>query len=701
MSHEASDKRSPLEIASAIAERFMNLPPRRTYMYGFGLIGVLELWSATREQRYLDFYLAQRELAYEDTGEPRFDWHLWAATGDSRWIEGAEELGEKFLAEPRRDREGALLDPRGRYTVDVFSGYISEPIVFGHLLGDHRFFDEAVRQYEIYRDYLEEPQTGVWYSRWGHGLHPNRPNPGLWARGNGWLAGAWADTEHLWDPSHSGYELMLGEWQRFCRSIAAFQTPSGLFRQLLNREDCFEEATGSGLFCTAFATGLRHGTLPEEFGPIAYRTFCGLRGIVDEEGNIHNVSTDAGGYNGEHQDSTCPRYNEPHGDGTVMRAFIAMHMLQKEQVDFDTTEPERLPHIITEAVPGLLSTEAPESRSAEEIAPPVVRRTLALEDLPEHDLYGSTILGLLHWYDHAGDAALLTHARELFERCREALPPAARWNVAGEIALRTGEQDAPEGLPAFLDAELNRAPRDRTGVFLDEAGGYTIDQLYVWLPLLAKAGAMSGEVRYFDEACTQLFGHQRWLEDPVTHLWHSAFGHGAHPRRVTPGLWTLGNGYCIAGIVGLLEHLPREHDQYVDVICLVRRCVEVMHEYLPVSGGYRQLLDDLNSFSCIAGTALVTSGCARAIVGQWAQDYYYWGAGGGLCAVGELVDAEGNFKFSSRPTGGLDTPEAYEEHRLENDPSALGFILSACAHGAELMKPGMDSNERDEALGAR
>jgi len=288
-------------------------------------------------------------------------------------------------------------------------------------------------------------------------------------------------------------------------------------------------------------------------------------------------------------------------------------------------------------------------------------------------------------------------ARRLLERRLAA----AYWNAAWELALRAGDGRAGAEALAFVEAQLPRKARDRDGAFLDEAGGYCVETLYVWLPLLAKAGQASGDARYFDEACTQLFAHRNWLEDPLTGLWHSAFGRGAHPRRVTPGLWALGNAYCLAGVVGLLAYLPRGHASYVDVVCLARRHVEALHEHLPVTHGWTQLLDDMSTFSCTSATALLTYGCARAILEGWVPDGYWAVVYGGVHMTGELVDREGNCAFSSRPTGGLDTLEAYREHRLLNAPGALGFVLSACAYGALCMRPEMNPDARDDRLGAR
>jgi rhamnogalacturonyl hydrolase YesR len=683
-------------VAIAIADRFMKIQFRNPdYMFDVGLAGLLDVYEATREQRYLDFYLAKVAPA-----KSAFDWRLYELTQDRRWLEGVEERAEKFLADPRRDREGALLDPRGRYTVDVFSGQFTFPIIYGHLLRDHRFFDEAAKLLEINHGYMEDPQTGVWFSRWGAALHQDRVNPGLWSRGNGWLVAAWGRVMHLWDASHRAYAPTLAYWQRYCRSITALQRPSGLFRQLLNREGSFEEASGSGLFCTGFSRGVIHGTLPDEFGATASRIFSGLTGIVDVSGNIHNVSTYAGGYNFERQYESCARFNEPHGDGTVMSGCVALHLLRKTKPAVAQPRATEKPVIVTTAAPGVLTTEPPVSRSADEIAPPVLRRALALTEIPEHDPWGGAVLGLLHWHDYANQEECLSHAQSLFERSRQKLSASINWTLTAEIASGLEKHDHVDDLLRFVDDALKQKPRDRCGLFLDSYGGYSVEHLYEWLPLLAHAGALSGESRYFDEACAQLLGHQRWLEDPLTCFWHSAYGRGAHPRRVTPGLWALGNAYALAAMVRLLEHLPRSHDRYADVVCSLRRLVDKLHEYLPVGDGWRQILDNLRSFPCNAASPLITWACGKAILNGWVRPEYGAIVSGGVYHIGVRTDAEGHFGFSSLPRGGLDTIAAYEQHRLTNDPSALGFILSGLAYGAKYANARLNPDQ-DGTLGAR
>lgn len=199
-----------------------------------------------------------------------------------------------------------------------------------------------------------------------------------------------------------------------------------------------------------------------------------------------------------------------------------------------------------------------------------------------------------------------------------------------------------------------------------------------------------------------MLGYAEWLEEPNTGLWHSAYGRGAHPRRVTPGFWALGNAYVLAGMVDLLSALPREHPRCVDVICALRGLAKALHEWLPVYGGWTQLLTNFrDTFPCVAANGLLTYGLGTAVVREWVKSGYIAAAWGGMYHLGVLVQADGSYGAASRPTGGLDTLEVYNAHRVGNDPYALGFILSAAAAVMQCDATGKKYGAEDERLGAR
>jgi rhamnogalacturonyl hydrolase YesR len=684
-----------LAVATAIASRFMRIPPNASYMWHVGRQGILDLFEATGDQAYLDFYLQTGDA------KTRFDWRLHAVTGDRRWLEGAEEAGAAYLADARRDREGSKLDPSGRYTVDVLSGHFTLPVVLGSLLDDPRYFDDAWRTFEIHRGYLEDPETGLWFSRWGHSLHQGRPNPGLWSRGNGWLIAAWGRVAHLWHPRHHAHAQMQQAWRSYCESVRRWQQPSGLFRQLLNREGSFEEATGTGLFATGFAYGVIHGTLPDDFAASAQLATGGLAHLVDDAGNIHNVSTYAGGYNFEQQYESCARLNDPHGDGTVMSGCAAVHLLAQRRSTGQPPRPQAMPKIVTAHQPIRQTNPPPSHPAPRDVAQRVLRRALSLTDWPEHDHFGQTVQGLLHWHDIDPAAGTLATAERLFHSDATERDPFVQHRLAAELRLRRGEGTEDAGLLLFADQGLRQAARDRHGLIMDEAEGYRVETLARWVPLLMWAWRMSGEARYLDEACALVLGHQRWLEEPVTRLWFSAYGRGDHPRRTTPGLWSLGNGYALVAVTDLLQHLPREHRHYGDVLCLLRRYVEAAHTWMPVLGGWTQLMNRPTTFACTAGTAWLGHGCGRALLHEWMPRAYWAVVIGSVYHLGELTAMDGRTAWSSRPSGGLNQVRAYDDHRVADDPAALGPILSACSFAQRCVDAGFTEHVADPRLGAR
>ena len=690
------DIRTPLEVAVPIAERFLKIdPPRSTYMYYGGVCGLPGLWALTKDQRYLDFYM-ERVTPLLDKDYPQYDPRMYHATGDRKWLTGIEGIIDKRLALAKLDSEGAVLDPSGRYTIDTYSGHLSENIFLAHITGDHALLDEAMLHYEVNKGYLADPVTGMWYSRFGHHMHPKRNSPGLWSRGNGWLISSWGSAMHLWDPKHHGYEQMLSDWQHLCKAVSNCQTKSGLLRQLLDREDCFEEASGSALIFSGIANAVLHGSLPPEYGSIAYKGFCGMRGIVDQDGNIHNGSTTAGGYNFERQYYTCARFNEPHADGPTISLCCVMHKLLEQNKVPDLTPPEEKPVIVTKATPGVVSYQPKKLNSPEELAIPVIKRLTALDRAPEKDIHASTLLGLAHWYRVCKNETLLACVEKMLESSSDNFASAVVWNVKTELALCHDGQTSPTGLKDYLDGELKTMKRDRDGILVDEANGYSVGTLYVWIPLLAKAARLTGDKDYLDEAIKQLFGHQAWLEEPITGLWYATFGHGKHLRNINPGLWGLGNGYVVAAVTDLLDVLPKEHDRWDDVMYLMRNHIRVLTEYLPVNEGWTQLVDKLDSFPCPAANGLITYGICKAMVKGWIGNEYHAAGGGGAAALAELLDTDGNYEKASLPTAGLDSLDAHEEHAVHNDACALGAVLSGLSYAVpfnENIKSPLDSNE--------
>ena len=80
-------------------------------------------------------------------------------------------------------------------------------------------------------------------------------------------------------------------------SLLKYQAESGLWRQLLDRPESWEETSGTGMFAFAMVTGVKNGWLEEDvYGPAARKAWLGMVKHIDKDANITEVceGTDKG-----------------------------------------------------------------------------------------------------------------------------------------------------------------------------------------------------------------------------------------------------------------------------------------------------------------------------------------------------------------------------------------------------------------------
>jgi unsaturated rhamnogalacturonyl hydrolase len=81
----------------------------------------------------------------------------------------------------------------------------------------------------------------------------------------------------------AGYNKMMA-------SLLAMQAPSGLWLQLLDHPESWEETSGSAMFTFAFVTGVKKGWLDaKKYGPAARKAWLGLVAHIDKDANVDSV----------------------------------------------------------------------------------------------------------------------------------------------------------------------------------------------------------------------------------------------------------------------------------------------------------------------------------------------------------------------------------------------------------------------------
>ena len=229
------------------------------------------------------------------------------------------------LAEPRlKDGTIARIWPHENtiWADDAFMA-ISFLARMGEFSGDKKYFTDAAKQVLNYTKYLWCPEKQIYY----HCYHTDNKEHGVahWSRANGWIFMAQADLLTSMPKSHPLRARIIKNFQMQAAGIARYQGQNGLWHQLLDKEDSYEEITGTAMFVFGIARGVREGWLHPDFIYVAEQGLKGMMKKISANGDVTAICVGTGimpslqyYYNRPTQE------NDPMGEGPVLRALVEM-----------------------------------------------------------------------------------------------------------------------------------------------------------------------------------------------------------------------------------------------------------------------------------------------------------------------------------------------------------------------------------------
>lgn len=148
------------------------------------------------------------------------------------------------------------------------------------------YLDRIALTMTSYLDSLQQP-SGLFY----HG----QGSPFFWGRGNGWAAAGMTELLRALPSTHPRRAAILSSYRTMMETLLRHQAPSGLWRQLVDRPEVWEEGSGSAMFAFAMISGVKEGWLSaREYGPAARRAWIGLVAQLDENANLQRVCVGTG-----------------------------------------------------------------------------------------------------------------------------------------------------------------------------------------------------------------------------------------------------------------------------------------------------------------------------------------------------------------------------------------------------------------------
>lgn len=251
-------------------------------------------------------------------------------TGDNEAKRLIEMLANSMMTNVPRFADGTFNRGKTMWTDDM---YMCLPFLarLGVVFGESRYFDEAARQvfgfYE--RMYMHDENI------YSHIYFPLEKfaNRVPWGRGNGWVLLAMSELLMFMPEEHKDREKILDIFRDFAGGVLNCRDKKeGIWHQVINNSESYLETSGSAMFITALARGVRYGWLDKGIKNTvaeAWNALC--EKCIDSEGNVYGICQGSGCNKEEKYYLNLGTItNDDHGVGIVLGAGVAvMDMLNE------------------------------------------------------------------------------------------------------------------------------------------------------------------------------------------------------------------------------------------------------------------------------------------------------------------------------------------------------------------------------------
>jgi rhamnogalacturonyl hydrolase YesR len=237
------------------------------------------------------------------------------------------------FATTRQDRlpDGTLARDRPRrMTIWADDLFMSVPFLagMGILTGDRRYLEDAARQVIGFHAHLFDARAGLMFHNWYS--DSGRPGVAFWGRANGWAAMAQVELLDRIPRGDPRRDTLLALFRRHVAGLARYQDTTGLWHQLLDRDDSYLETSASAMFTYAIARGVDQGYLDPRYAAVARRGWRGVLSRIRPDGQIQGTCAGTGV-----SDDLADYYRRPtplndvHGIGAVLLAGTELRRLRR------------------------------------------------------------------------------------------------------------------------------------------------------------------------------------------------------------------------------------------------------------------------------------------------------------------------------------------------------------------------------------
>ncbi|MBQ9400257.1 MAG: glycoside hydrolase family 88 protein [Bacteroidales bacterium] len=345
----------PVTIGNRVTEQFLSTVPERYSPVGFESeyghgqyvhYSVTSLWTNSLEfARLTGNESLEKRLI--DTFEPFFgekqglrnrDNHvdhsifgsvpleIYILNGDKRCLELGLKYADHQWAEPDSTELGGAESPIYKAQMKYWEeGYTPQTrlwiddMYMINLLqtqayratGDLKYMERAAKEMVLYLDNIQNPDGLFYHSTDAHFI---------WGRGDGWMAAGMPTILKYLPKDNEYYDVIMEGYRKMMSALLGYQHESGLWGQLVDDPESWDESSCSAMFAYGFLEGVKNGWLDAKtYGPAARKAWIALCGRLDDHANLSEVCVGTGRFNDHDYYINRPRYNgDSHGQAPMM-----------------------------------------------------------------------------------------------------------------------------------------------------------------------------------------------------------------------------------------------------------------------------------------------------------------------------------------------------------------------------------------------
>lgn len=194
-------------------------------------------------------------------------------------------LSDGTLARMRPQPDTMWLD-------DMFMG-VPALAQMGKLTGENKYFDEAAKQVLAYKKRMFNAEKGVYMHGWVQSMteHPEF----RWARANGWAFMTEVEVLDVLPENHPLRPQILELLKAHAKGLAAYQSGTGFWHQLLDREDSYLETSATAIYAYSYAKAINRGWLDAKaYAPMTLLAWNAVSTKVNDRGQVEGTCVGTG-----------------------------------------------------------------------------------------------------------------------------------------------------------------------------------------------------------------------------------------------------------------------------------------------------------------------------------------------------------------------------------------------------------------------